>query len=142
MHEFRRLQGRLLMLSLGVAIAIAGGMYFIVPHLLVPVFGAHYAGTQTIIASMAILALLQAAEVLPGRILLAANLQIQRVAIVAVAATLCVAANFIFVPRFGHEAAVYGTASAYLLVCSSYAWLLYTRSTASTTAQPTWGAAA
>lgn len=126
--EFRTLEARLLVLSLAASLGIAAGMYFVVPQLLVPVFGPHYAGTQTMIATMAVLAFAQAAEIIPGRILLAANLQIERAAAVAAAATLCAAMNFALVPLWGHDAANYGTAAAYLVLCLSYAWLLHARS--------------
>lgn len=125
--EFRKLQSRLLALSTTAAVGIALGMYFIVPRLLVPIFGANYEGTQPFIASMALLALVQAAEIIPGRTLLAADLQVQRAAVIAGAALLCAALNFALVPLWGGEAANISTTGSYAAVCLCYAWLLYSR---------------
>lgn len=127
-RDFRRLGMRLLVFSMAVAALIAACMYWIVPHLLVPIFGPHYAGTQAVIASMAILAFAQSAEVIPGRILLAANLHVERAAMVAAAAVLCAVLNFALVPQWGIHAANFSTTAAYIVLCLLYARTLHARS--------------
>lgn len=126
--DFKRLGGRLLVLSMVIAASIAAAMYWVVPLLLVPVFGPHYAGTQAMIASMAILAFAQSAEVMPGRILLAANLQVERAGMVASAAVLCAVLNFALVPQWGIQAANFSTTAAYIVLCLLYARTLHARS--------------
>jgi O-antigen/teichoic acid export membrane protein len=125
--DFARLQRVLLSISIAASLAIAAGMYWVVPMLLVPVFGPQYDGTQLVIASMAILAFAQSAEIMPGRILFAANLQVERAALVAGAAVLCALLNLPLVRQWGIEGATAATAGAYLVLCVLYARLLYSR---------------
>jgi O-antigen/teichoic acid export membrane protein len=126
--EFKDLQRKLLILAGAAALLTAAVMQWVVPWLLVPVFGEHYATTHAIIASMAILAFAQSAEIMPGRIMFAADLQVQRAGIIAIAAITCAVLNFALVGHFGIDAAIGATSVAYLGTCALYIVLLYARS--------------
>jgi O-antigen/teichoic acid export membrane protein len=118
--EFIAVTRRLLWFNVFAAGAIAVSMYWLVPRLLVPVFGARYAGTEWIIASMALIAFGQAVEVMPGRILFAANQHIRRAMLVAGAALLGVSLNVVFILRWGLSGAIAATSITYVVL-----WLLY-----------------
>jgi O-antigen/teichoic acid export membrane protein len=118
--EFVAVTRRLLWFNVFAAGAIAASMYWLVPQLLVPVFGERYAGTELIIASMALIAFGQAVELMPGRILFAANQHISRAVLVAGAALLGVALNVVFILRWGLSGAIAATSITYVVL-----WLLY-----------------
>ncbi len=114
--EFRRSAADLMWLMLlGGGIA-AWGLYFVAPPLLVPVLGQRFAGSETIIQSMAVFALVQAIEVCLGRIMLCADRQIANASFVAGGAILSVALNLLLVPRLGVNGAIYAGATAFVLI--------------------------
>jgi O-antigen/teichoic acid export membrane protein len=113
-------------------VVIAVVMYAAAPLLLVPLFGSQYDGAQQTIAAMALLAFVQAAEIAPGRVMLAANLQVARAALLACSAFVCVLLVFIAIPTWGVHAAIAATSLAYLLLVVSYLHALRSASRART----------
>jgi O-antigen/teichoic acid export membrane protein len=103
----------LMLLGGGVA---AWGLYFVAPPLLVPVLGQRFAGSETVIQTMAVFALVQAVEVCLGRIMLCADRQIANASFVAGGAILSVILNLLLVPRFGVNGAIYAGATAYAVI--------------------------
>jgi O-antigen/teichoic acid export membrane protein len=103
----------LMLLGGGVA---AWGLYFVAPPLLVPVLGQRFAGSETVIQSMAVFALVQAIEVCLGRVMLCADRQIANASFVAGGAILSVVLNLLWVPRFGVNGAIYAGAAAYAVI--------------------------
>jgi O-antigen/teichoic acid export membrane protein len=118
---FDRLGSQLIWGTVGLSCAVALGMYFVVPLLLVDVFGPDYAGTEAQIAMMALLALVFGLEMMLGRRMFASHLHRRRAAIVAFGAALCAAANAALIPHWGVLGAVYATTLSYFVVISAYA---------------------
>jgi O-antigen/teichoic acid export membrane protein len=110
---FRRSATDLMWLMLLAGSGLAWGLWFVAPTLLVPVLGARFAGTEPVIQTMAVFALVQAIEIGLGRILLCADLQISRAAFIVGGAILSVALNLALVPRFGVDGAIYAGAIAF-----------------------------
>lgn len=125
--QFKRLSRQALWLGLALAFVSALALYLAVPILLVPVLGPRYAGTESIIASMAALVFVQGAEIVLGRLLLAAHLNVARAAWISIGALACVIATIATIPAFGIEAAVVAVVLAYLMVDVLYAVSLYGR---------------
>lgn len=96
--------------------AAAWGLYFVAPPLLVPLLGERFAGSEGVIRTMAVFALVQSVEVCLGRILLCADRQIANAAFVAGGAILSVILNLLLVPRFGVSGAVYAGGAAYAVI--------------------------
>jgi O-antigen/teichoic acid export membrane protein len=96
--------------------AVAWGLYFVAPYLLVPVLGERFAGAEPIIQTMAVFALLQAVEVGLGRLLLCTDRQAANAAFVAVGAVLSVTLNVLLVPRYGIAGAIYSGAAGYAAI--------------------------
>lgn len=119
--SFERLNSQLAWGTVAMSCAIALGMYFIVPLLLVDVFGPEYAGTEAQIAAMALVALFFGLEVTLGRRMFASNLHRRRATVVAVGATTCAVANAALIPFWGVFGAIYATAFAYFAVTAAYA---------------------
>ena len=118
---FERLGSQLVWGTAAMSCAIALGLYFIVPLLLVPVFGPAYAGTETQIAAMAWVALVFGLEIMLGRRMFASHLHRRRATIVAAGAILCAVANVALIPYWGVLGAIWATALAYFTVISAYA---------------------
>lgn len=114
--EFDRRARRLLALGLALALLASCALFFIVPHLLVPVLGERFDGAQPVIAAMAALLFVQAGEAMLGRVLLCANRHVERAAALGVGAVLCIAMTLLLTPRFGAAGALSVAVSAYLLV--------------------------
>ena len=95
-----------------------------VPWLLVPLLGPRYAGTEPLLSTMAALVLVQGIEIVCGRLLLAANLNVVRAAWVTLAGIACVAATLAAVPIFGVPGAIVCAVAAYLLLDVLYAYSL------------------
>jgi O-antigen/teichoic acid export membrane protein len=113
---FRRPAADLLWLMVLGGGAVAWGLYFVAPLLLVPVLGERFAGAEPIIQTMSVLALVQAVEVGLGRIMLCADRQTPNAAFIAGGAAIGVVLNALLVPRFGIKGAIYAGAVAYAAV--------------------------
>lgn len=113
---FRRSAAPLMWLMLFGGAAAAWGLYFVAPPLLVPVLGQRFAGSEAVIQSMAVFALVQAVEVCLGRVLLCTDRQVANAAFVAVGAVLSLLLNLLWVPRFGVYGAIYAGAAAYAAI--------------------------
>lgn len=113
---FQRSAGDLMWLMLLGGGAVAWGLYYVAPPLLVPILGERFAGAEPVIQSMAVFALVQAIEVCLGRILLCADRQAANAAFVAGGAALSVVLNVILVPRFGVNGAIIAGAAAYAVI--------------------------
>jgi O-antigen/teichoic acid export membrane protein len=123
--DFRRSAGDLMWLMLLGGGVAAWGLYFVAPPLLVPVLGQRFAGSEGVIQSMAVFAMVQAVEVCLGRILLCADRQIANAGFVAAGAILSIVLNLALVPRFGVYGAVYAGAAAYAaidILCIGALW--------------------
>jgi O-antigen/teichoic acid export membrane protein len=114
--SFRHSAAGLMWLMLFGGAAAAWGLYFIAPPLLVPVLGQRFAGSEAIIQSMAVFALVQAVEVCLGRILLCADRQVANAAFVAIGAILSLLLNLVWVPKYGVYGAIYAGAAAYAAI--------------------------
>jgi O-antigen/teichoic acid export membrane protein len=111
--QFRRSAVDLMWLMLLGGGAVAWGLYFVAPPLLVPVLGARFAGAEPVIQTMAVFALVQAVEVGLGRLLLCTDRQAANAGFVAAGAILSVILNLWWVPRYGVSGAIYAGAAAY-----------------------------
>jgi|GEM_PF-1547272 len=118
--EFRRSGSALTWLMLALAGGLAWGLYFVSPVLLVPVFGQKYAGSEAIVQTMAAVAVVQAVEVVFGRLLLAADRQVARAAAVAAGALLSLALNMALVPRLGVDGAICASVVSYAVIDVAY----------------------
>jgi O-antigen/teichoic acid export membrane protein len=96
--------------------AVAWGLYFVAPSLLVPVLGQRFAGAEPVIQTMAVFALLQAVEVGLGRLLLCTDRQAANAGFVAVGAVVSVTLNVLLVPRYGIAGAIYSGAAGYAAI--------------------------
>jgi O-antigen/teichoic acid export membrane protein len=113
---FRRSATDLLWLMLLGGAAVAWGLFFVAPSLLVPVLGERFAGAEPVIQTMAVFALVQAVEVGLGRVLLCADRQASNAAFIAGGAVLSIILNVVLVPRFGVNGAIYAGATAYFAI--------------------------
>jgi O-antigen/teichoic acid export membrane protein len=85
---------------------IAWGFYFVMPAVIVPIFGNRFAAATSLMRPLAGLALLFAAEIVLVRVLLAANLQVARVRLFTIGTVLNVVLNLILIPLFRIEGAL------------------------------------
>jgi O-antigen/teichoic acid export membrane protein len=113
---FRHSAAGLMWLMLFGGAAAAWSLYFVAPPLLVPVLGQRFAGSEAVIQSMAVFALVQAVEVCLGRVLLCADRQVANAAFVAVGALLSLLLNLVWVPSYGVYGAIYAGAAAYAVI--------------------------
>lgn len=113
---FQRLTRQALAIGLLIALLLAAGMYVAVPPLLVPVLGQRFAGAESIIALMAAIVLAQGMEVVLGRLMLAANLNVARAVRITVGTIVCVILTVGLTPLFGIGAAIAALVCSYLLV--------------------------
>jgi O-antigen/teichoic acid export membrane protein len=113
---FRRPAADLMWLMLLGGGAVAWGLYFVAPPLLVPALGARFAGAETVIQTMAVFALVQAVEVALGRMLLCTDRQTATAGFIAGGAVLSVVLNLLWVPRYGINGAIYAGAAAYAVI--------------------------
>ena len=110
---FRRASAHLLWSMLLICAALAWALYFIAPVLMVPVLGSRYAAARPVVQTMTVLAVMQCCELVLGRLLFAADLQVVRAVFISVGATAAVVLNIVLIPRFGVNGAIYATAAAY-----------------------------
>jgi O-antigen/teichoic acid export membrane protein len=108
-----------------LAFVLALAMYLAVPPLLVPVLGDRFAGTEAVIATMAAIVFAQGIEIVLGRLMLAANLNVARAVRITVGTIVCVLLTVVFTPAFGIEAAIAALVCSYLLVDALYSGSLF-----------------
>ena len=113
---FQRLARQGLFVGIALAAVLALAMYLLVPPLLVPVLGERFAGSETIIAAMAAIVLAQGMEIVLGRLMLAANLNVARAVRITVGTLVCVLLTVGFTPLFGIGATIAALVVSYLLV--------------------------
>lgn len=113
---FQRLTRQALTIGLLLALLLAVAMYLAVPPLLVPVLGEGFAGSETIIAVMAAIVLAQGIEIVLGRLMLAAKLNVARAVRITLGTILCVLLTVGLTPLFGIKATIAALVCSYLLV--------------------------
>ena len=114
--QFRRSAADLLWLLVFGGCLVGWGLYFIAPLLLVPVLGERFAGSEPMIQTMAVFALVQAVEVGLGRIMLCADRQSANAWFIAIGAIVGLLLNVALVPRWHIEGAIYAGAAAFVVV--------------------------
>lgn len=117
---FRRLTRQALGIGLLLALLLAAAMYVAVPPLLVPVLGQRFAGSETVIAVMAAIVLAQGIEIVLGRLMLAAKLNVARAVRITVGTIVCVLLTVALTPLFGINATIAALVCSYLLVDLMY----------------------
>lgn len=122
---FHKLARQAVVFGVLLAIVLALAMYFAVPPLLVPVLGERFAGAEAVIATMAAIVLAQGIEIVLGRLMLAANLNVARALRITVGTIVCVLATVLFTPTFGISAAIGALVFSYLLVDAMYSNSLF-----------------
>jgi O-antigen/teichoic acid export membrane protein len=122
---FQRLARQAVVAGGLLASLLAVAMYFAVPPLLVPVLGERFAGTEAVIAIMAAIVFAQGIEIVVGRLMLAANLNVARALRITVGTIICVVLTVVFTPAFGIEAAIAALVCSYLLVDAMYSNSLF-----------------
>ncbi|HKU16353.1 MAG TPA: glycosyltransferase [Steroidobacteraceae bacterium] len=123
-HQFGRISRHALWVGLVIAALSAVALALAAPPLLVPMLGPGFAGTEPIMMAMAALMLVQGAEIVLGRLLLSANLNVPRAAWTSVGAVTCVALTLPTVRAFGIEAAIAAVVVSFVLVDVLYAMSL------------------
>lgn len=113
---FQRLARQALLIGGVLAAVLAVTMYLAVPPLLVPVLGERFAGAEMIIAAMAAIVFAQGLEIVLGRLMLAANLNVARAVRITVGTIVCVLLTVGLIPLFGIAAAISALVCSYLLV--------------------------
>jgi O-antigen/teichoic acid export membrane protein len=114
--QFRHAALDLLWLMLLGGAAVAWGLYFVAPYVLVPILGERFAGAQPVVQFMSFFALVQAVEVGLGRVLLCADRQRVAAAFIAAGAVTSLVLNMLWVPRYETRGAICAGAAAYLLI--------------------------
>ena len=122
---FQRLARQAVVVGVVLAFVLAVAMYFAVPPLLVPVLGERFAGTEAVIATMAMIVFAQGIEIVIGRLMLAAHLNVARAVRITVGTLVCVLLTVLFIPAFGIEAAIVALVCSYLLVDAMYSGSLF-----------------
>ena len=120
-HEFGRVGRPALWAGLIIAALGAVGFAVAVPRLLVPLLGPEFAGNEPIMMAMAVLMFVQGAEIVLGRLLLSANLNVPRAAWTSIGAAVCVALTLATTRVYGIEAAIAAVVLSLALVDILYA---------------------
>ena len=100
------------------------GLYFVIPLVLVPLLGPRFESTVPVLHMMTGLALVQAGEIVLVRLLLATDLQISRLRIIAVGTLLNFALTLGLVPYWRITGAVVAGIAALAVVDLGYAFAL------------------
>ena len=108
---FRKLANNLLWIMVLMSGAIGWGLYYVAPEIMIPILGAKFAGTESIVRAMSAVAIVQAVEAILWPMLLAAGLQAERLVVTVIATLGSLVLNLALIPRFG----VYGAIAASLL---------------------------
>jgi glycosyltransferase involved in cell wall biosynthesis/O-antigen/teichoic acid export membrane protein len=119
--EFGRMTRQALWVGFAIAVFSAAAMAVAVPPLLVPLLGPGFAGSEQIVAAMAALALVQGIEIVLGRLLLSANLNIARAGWTTLGACVCAALTLATTRAFGIHAAIAAVVLSFVLVDFLYA---------------------
>jgi glycosyltransferase involved in cell wall biosynthesis/O-antigen/teichoic acid export membrane protein len=115
-REFGRMSRHALAWGFGIAALSAVAFAVATPSLLVPMLGAGFAGTEPVLMAMAGLMFVQGIEIVLGRLLLSANLNVARAAWTSIGACACVALTLATTRTHGIEAAIASVVLSYLLV--------------------------
>lgn len=124
-HAFARLARLSAWGGGALALALAVAMYAGVWLLLEPVLGEQFAGSEPIIAAMAVIVLVQGVEIVLGRLMLSANQSVARALRIAAGTVVCVVLSVTLTPVFGITATIASLAGAFLLVDFLYAAQLF-----------------
>jgi glycosyltransferase involved in cell wall biosynthesis/O-antigen/teichoic acid export membrane protein len=120
--RFGRMTRQAIWVGLGIAVLSAAALAIVIPPLLVPLLGAGFAGSESIVATMvAALVLAQGVEIVLGRLLLSANLNVARAAWTTVGACICTALTLATTRAFGLQAAIAAVVLSFILVNLLYA---------------------
>jgi O-antigen/teichoic acid export membrane protein len=122
---FQRLTRTGLALGTALAAVLALAMYLLVPPLLVPVLGERFGGSETIIAAMGAIVFAYGIEIVLGRLMLSANLNVERAVRITVGTLVCVLLTVVFTPLYGIGATVAALVGSYLLVDLLYFGCLF-----------------
>jgi O-antigen/teichoic acid export membrane protein len=115
-REFGRMSRHALAWGVGIAAVSAIAFAVATPSLLVPMLGAGFAGTEPVLMAMAALMFVQGIEIVLGRLLLSANLNVARAVWTSIGACACVALTLATTQTYGIEAAIACVVLSYLLV--------------------------
>lgn len=118
---FGRMTRQALWVGFAIAVFSAAALAVAVPPLLVPMLGPGFAGSEQIIAAMAALVLVQGVEIVLGRLLLSANMNVARAAWTTVGACTCAALTLATTSAFGIHAAIAAVVLSFVLVDFLYA---------------------
>jgi O-antigen/teichoic acid export membrane protein len=122
---FQKLTRQGLIIGLLLALVLAASMYLAVPPLLVPVLGDRFAGSEAVISVMAAIVLAQGIEIVLGRLMLAAQLNVARAMRIIVGTIVCVLLTVSLTPLFGINATIAALVCSYLLVDLLYFGCLF-----------------
>ncbi len=121
---FQRGGTQLMWLMVLVSGGSAWGLSFIAPVLLVPVLGARFAGMESVIATMALLAAVQGFEATLGRLLYCSDCQVRRAAVIVTGAVLNTTLCLLIVPAAGVRGAIFAAAASYAAIDLAYVLIL------------------
>ena len=121
-QDFGAYADKLLRRTLFLGGLIAWGFCFVMPVVIVPVFGHRFAQAVPLMRPMAGLTLLFAAEIVLVRVLLAAHLQVARVRLFTIGTVLNVVLNLILIPLFRIGGALAAWILTLIVIDLLYAW--------------------
>jgi glycosyltransferase involved in cell wall biosynthesis/O-antigen/teichoic acid export membrane protein len=120
--RFGRVTRQAIWVGLAIAVLSAAALAIVIPPLLVPLLGAGFAGSEAVVAAMAAaLMVVQGVEIVLGRLLLSANLNVARAAWTTVGACICAALTLATTRAFGIQAAIAAVVLSFILVDLLYA---------------------
>lgn len=122
---FQKLTRQAVVIGLLLAALLALAMYLAVPPLLVPVLGDRFAGAEAVIAAMGVIVLAQGIEIVLGRLMLAAHLNVARAVRITIGTIACVVLTVTLTPVFGIRATIAALVVSYLLVDMLYSGSLF-----------------
>lgn len=125
--SFATTANRLLVLSVVLGACVCWGFIFVVPAIIVPLFGQDFIESKEILHLIAVLALVGAASAVAVRLMIAANLQVFRFWIFLAGTVLNLSLNFVLIPIFGINGAIFSTVVAELMITFSFFQLLRKR---------------
>jgi glycosyltransferase involved in cell wall biosynthesis/O-antigen/teichoic acid export membrane protein len=120
-HAFGRMTRQALWVGFTLAALSAAALAVAIPPLLVPMLGPGFAGSEPIVAVMSALVFVQGVEIVLGRLLLSANLNVARAAWTSVGACVCAALTLATTRALGIEAAIAAVVLSFVLVDFLYA---------------------
>jgi len=122
LRRFERMTRQAIWIGIAIAVLSSAALAILIQPLLVPLLGAGFAGSESILAAMAAaLVLVQGIEIVLGRLLLSANLNVARAAWTTVGACICAALTLATTRAFGIQAAVAAVVLSFVLVDFLYA---------------------